>query len=100
LSEIIQTGLEVQVSPPYIAQIKNEWSYSSTHPTYFHDVDSSSFTFCTENDLQALIVSLSSHHEDMHENATLFGFSKQKKLRKLRAEREREMMCVTKGGSE
>jgi hypothetical protein len=32
-------GSEVDQSPPYSAEVKNEWSYTSSPPISFHDVD-------------------------------------------------------------
>jgi hypothetical protein len=37
--------LEVDHSPPSNAKIKNEWSYTSTPPTYLPGVDRDKFTF-------------------------------------------------------
>ena len=49
LSEIIQAGRKIQDSTPYTVQVRNEWSYTSTHPTCLYDMHNSNFTFYTEN---------------------------------------------------
>jgi hypothetical protein len=38
-------GREVHHSPPSTAEVKNEWSYTSTPPVYLHGLDTASITF-------------------------------------------------------
>jgi hypothetical protein len=45
-------GLEVDHSPPSNADIKNEWSYTCTHPVFFHGVDRNNFTVLPSPALQ------------------------------------------------
>jgi hypothetical protein len=44
-----QQGREVNHSPPSSAEVKNEWSYTSTLPTCLHGVDRENFNFVTFN---------------------------------------------------
>ena len=38
-------GREVDHSPPFGTEVKNEWSYTSTPPVCLHGVDRDNFTF-------------------------------------------------------
>jgi hypothetical protein len=40
-----QPKLEADYSTTSRAEVKNEWSYTSTHPMYLHGVDKDNFTF-------------------------------------------------------
>jgi len=42
---IKQPGPEVDYLPPSIAEVKNEWSYTSTLSTYLHGLCRNNFTF-------------------------------------------------------
>jgi hypothetical protein len=42
---IKRPGREVDHSSPSRAEVKNEWSYTSTFPIHFHGVDRKNFTF-------------------------------------------------------
>jgi len=39
---------EVDNPPPAIAEVRNEWSYTSTPPIFLHGVDRDNFTFTTK----------------------------------------------------
>jgi hypothetical protein len=38
-----RSGLRVGLSPPYVAEFKNEWSYTSVPPIYLYDVGLASY---------------------------------------------------------
>ena len=50
-----QQGCEVDHSPPAIAVVKNEWSYTFTSPVCLHGMDRENFTFILFTSLRFMI---------------------------------------------